>query len=207
MTTGDRISHQPSDGSPVLRPDGEWSDAALVKRVLDGDERSFSTLVERYQGVLFNLALRTVGDFDEAQDVTQTAFVKAYRNLRSFDPRHRFFSWIYRITLNESLNARNAHRSFDSIPENVAAPQPDALELIDLDERRHLLDRAIGDLPELYRRVVELRHRSELSYREIAEALDIPEKTVKSRLFSARRRLAEALDVLKPRRAAGGRRA
>jgi RNA polymerase sigma-70 factor (ECF subfamily) len=185
MTTGDRISHQPSDGSPVLRPDGEWSDAALVKRVLDGDERSFSTLVERYQGVLFNLALRTVGDFDEAQDVTQTAFVKAYRNLRSFDPRHRFFSWIYRITLNES----------------------DALELIDRDERRHLLDRAIGDLPELYRRVVELRHRSELSYREIAEALDIPEKTVKSRLFSARRRLAEALDVLKPRRAAGGRRA
>jgi len=178
-----------------------------VKRVLDGDERSFSILVERYQGVLFNLALRTVGDFDEAQDVTQTAFVKAYRNLRSFDPRHRFFSWIYRITLNESLNARNAHRSFDSIPESVAAPQPDALELIDRDERRHMLDRAIRELPELYRRVVELRHRSELSYREIAEALDIPEKTVKSRLFSARRRLAEALDVLKPRRAAGGRRA
>jgi len=175
--------------------------------VLGGDPSAFSTLVERYQGVLFNLALRTVGDHDDAQDVTQSAFVKAYRKLDTFDPSHRFFSWIYRITLNESLNARNARRSFDSIPDTIAAPEPDALEEIARDERRHQLNSAIRDLPELYRRVVELRHRSELSYREIAEALEIPEKTVKSRLFSARRRLAEALGDLRAHRAAGGRRA
>jgi RNA polymerase sigma-70 factor (ECF subfamily) len=178
-----------------------------VKRVLGGDAPAFAILVERYQGVLFNLALRTVGDYDDAQDVTQSAFVKAYRKLDTFDSRHRFFSWIYRITLNESLNARNAKRSFDSIPDTLAAPEPDALEEIARDERRSQLNAAIRDLPELYRRVVELRHRSELSYREIAEALEIPEKTVKSRLFSARRRLAEALGDLRTRRAAGGRRA
>jgi RNA polymerase sigma-70 factor (ECF subfamily) len=203
----DRESRQPSADSPVLGPDGEESDIALVNRVLGGDPPAFAILVERYQGVLFNLALRMVGDYDDAQDVTQSAFVKAYRKLDTFDSRHRFFSWIYRITLNESLNARNAKRSFDSIPDSIAAPEPDALEEIARDERRRQLNSAIRDLPELYRRVVELRHRSELSYREIAEALEIPEKTVKSRLFSARRRLAEALGDLRTRRAAGGRRA
>jgi len=157
--------------------------------------------------VLFNLALRTVHDYDEAQDVTQSAFVKAYRRLDTFDPHRRFFSWIYRITLNESLNARNARRSFDSIPDTIAAPEPDALEALARDERRRQINAAIRDLPELYRRVVELRHRSELSYREIAEALEIPEKTVKSRLFSARRRLAEALGDLESGRSARGRRA
>jgi RNA polymerase sigma-70 factor (ECF subfamily) len=157
--------------------------------------------------VLFNLALRTVGDFDEAQDVTQSAFVKAYRHLASYDPHHRFFSWIYRITLNEALNVRSARRPHESIPDTLAASSPDALEELDRQERLARLQAAIRALPDIYRRVVELRHRSELSYREIAEALDIPEKTVKSRLFTARRRLAESLAVGEPPRTAGGRRA
>ena len=148
--------------------------------------------------MLFNLALRTVGDFDEAQDITQSAFVKAYRNLARFDRRHRFFSWIYRITLNEALNVRNARRPHDSIPDSLASSSPDALEQLDRQERLSRLRDAIDELPELYRQVVELRHRSGLSYRKIAEALDIPEKTVKSRLFTARRRLAETLAVSEP---------
>lgn len=157
--------------------------------------------------MLFNLAMRTVGNFDDAEDVTQSAFVKAYRNLATYDPRHRFFSWIYRITLNEALNLRSARRPQDSVPESLVSPAPDALEELDRQERLARLAAAISALPDLYRRVVELRHRSELSYREIAEALDIPEKTVKSRLFTARRRLAESLAATEPPRTAGGRRA
>ena len=179
----------------------------LVNRVLDGDKSCFGILVERYQDVLFNLALRTVGDFDEAQDITQTAFVKAYRSLRSFDPQRRFFSWIYRITLNESLNARKARRPHETIPDNLATSSPDALELLAREEQYRQLNSAIRALPELYRRVIELRHRSELSYREIADALDIPEKTVKSRLFSARRQLAATIRAMRSPRTAGGHRA
>jgi len=193
MSTAERKSRQPSGPMPVLRPDVDESDSALVRRVLRGDKSRFAVLVERYQGVLFNVALRTVGDFDEAQDVTQSAFVKAYRNLHKFDPERRFFSWIYRIALNESIDARNARRPHHPVPEDLAASTPNALELITRDERRQELNTAISGLPEHYRRVVELRHRSELTYREIAEALAIPEKTVKSRLFTARRRLAEIL--------------
>ena len=178
----------------------------LVNRVLGGDKPCFGILVERYQDVLFNLALRTVGDFDEAQDITQTAFVKAYRSLGSFDPHRRFFSWIYRITLNESLSTAKARRPHESIPDSLATSAPDALELLDRKERYHQLNSAIKALPELYRRVVELRHRSELSYREIADVLDIPEKTVKSRLFSARRQLAETLRAMQSPRTAGGHR-
>ena len=179
----------------------------LVDRVLGGDKRCFGILVERYQDVLFNLALRTVGDFDEAQDITQTAFIKAYRGLGSFDPQRRFFSWIYRITLNESLNARKARRPHDTVPETLATSAPDALELLAREERYRELNSAIGSLPELYRRVIELRHRSELTYREIADALDIPEKTVKSRLFSARRQLAEIIRAMRSPKTAGGHRA
>jgi RNA polymerase sigma-70 factor (ECF subfamily) len=167
MSTAERKSRQPSESSPVLRPDGEESDAVLVDRVLGGDKSCFGILVERYQDVLFNLALRTVGDFDEAQDITQTAFIKAYRSLRSFDPQRRFFSWIYRITLNESLNARKSRRPHETVPETLATSAPDALELLAREERYRELNSAIGSLPELYRRVIELRHRSELTYREI----------------------------------------
>lgn len=157
--------------------------------------------------MLFNLAMRTVGDFDEAEDITQSAFVKAYRHLASYDPRHRFFSWIYRITLNEALNVRNARRPLDELPDSLATSAPDPLDALARQERLQRLREAIAGLPELYRQVIELRHRSELSYREIAEALDIPEKTVKSRLFTARRRLAEVLTAGQPPRTTGGRRA
>lgn len=165
---------------------------------MQGETPCFATLVERYQSVLFNLALRTVGDFDDAQDVTQSAFVKAYRNLGRFDQERRFFSWIYRITLNEAINTRHKRRPYTELTDDLTETSPDALERITSKERRRELNEAIGDLPELYRRVVELRHRSDLSYREIAEALQIPEKTVKSRLFTARRRLAAVLAAREP---------
>lgn len=206
MSTAGSKSRQPSGSSPVLRPDGGAADDVLVRRVLAGETRCFSTLVKRYQGVLFNLALRTIGDFDEAQDITQSAFVKAYRNLGRFDRRHRFFSWIYRITLNEALNARNKRRPHEEIPETMAASGPDALEELSRQERRAHLQAAISALPEIYRRVIELRHHSGLSYREIADVLDIPEKTVKSRLFTARRRLADALNPPGEGAPEGGRR-
>jgi len=77
---------------------------AAVVRCLQGEARAFESIVDAYQRVLFNVALRMVNDRDDAQDVVQAAFVKAYEKLRTYDQRRKFFSWIYRITVNECLN-------------------------------------------------------------------------------------------------------
>ena len=98
-------------------------DAELVARCLRGEVEAFEPLVLRYQRVLFNVAWRMLGDREDARDVVQGAFVKAWEKLASFDPRYRFFSWMYRIVVNESLNAREpaAAHSTRCWPD-VAAP-------------------------------------------------------------------------------------
>ena len=167
-------------------------DAALVGRSVAGDAAAFEALVLRYEGLLFGVALRMLGDYDEARDATQAAFIKAYRKLRSFDPRYRFFSWIYRILLNECLNAQRDRRLHEPIaPELPAVGTP--LDHLESSERRHRVQQALLTLPADYRQVVVLRHFAELSYDDIAATLGIPVKTVKSRLYTARQRLIELL--------------
>lgn len=170
----------------------DCDDAALVGRSAAGDAAAFEVLVLRYEGVLFGVALRMLGDYDEARDATQSAFIKAYRKLRSFDPRYRFFSWIYRILLNECLNAQRDRRPHEPIaPELPAEGTP--LDLLESTERRRRVQQALLLLPVEYRQVVVLRHFAELSYEDIAATLGIPAKTVKSRLYTARQRLIELL--------------
>lgn len=176
--------------SVYLRQDSD--DAALVSRTLAGDEAAFETLVLRYEGVLFGVAFRMLGDYDEARDVTQSAFVKAYRKLRSFDPRHRFFSWIYRILLNECLNAQRDRRPNEPIASDLPAEKT-PLDDLEISERRRRVQQALLTLPNEYRQVIVLRHFADMSYEDIAVTLGIPAKTVKSRLYTARQRLVELL--------------
>lgn len=173
-----------------FRPDGD--DGALVTRALGGDTTAFEVLVAKYERVLFRVALRMLGETEDARDATQAAFVSAYRKLSSFDRNLRFFSWLYRILLNECLNARRDRRHHEAItPELVLAGSPvDALEA---SERRRRVQQALLALPHDYRAVVVLRHFAELGYEEIAATLGIPAKTVKSRLYTARQRLSELL--------------
>src|SRR5215510_13546368 len=165
---------------------------ACVARCLKGDASAFEPIVTRYQRVLFTVALRLLGNAEDARDATQNAFVRAYERLDTFDPSRRFFSWIYRIAVNESLNLRRTVRPHESLPETLeSAPAGmDAVEARELSER---VQAALMTLTPEYREVVVMRHFADLSYGEIAETLEIPEKTVKSRLFSARQRLAPLL--------------
>jgi RNA polymerase sigma-70 factor (ECF subfamily) len=128
---------------------GAEDEDGLIGRCLAGDRAAFEPLVERYHRPLFRVAVRLLGDRDEAQDMTQITFLKAYAALATCDRRRRFFSWIYRILVNECLNALRARRPVQGLDETMAAPGP--------------------------------------------AALGVPEKTVKSRLFSARQRLCELL--------------
>jgi len=168
-------------------------DETLVQRCLAGDRDAFAELVERYQRPLFNVALRTLGDREEARDATQSALVKAWVHLATFDRQRRFFSWVYRITLNEALNRLRDRKSSVPLDESFVDSQRTPVESAERDERARRLDRAMTQLTHPQREVIVLRHWLELSYDEIADALQVPAKTVKSRLFTARTRLAELL--------------
>jgi len=173
-------------------------DEALVARCLGGEVEAFETIVSRYQRVLFNAAYRLLGDREEARDVAQGALVKAYEKLGSFDPRYRFFSWIYRIVVNEALNTRERRRP--SAP--LLADLPDVArieEALAARERSDSVQAALLRLSAEDREVIVLRHFAELSYAEIGETLGLAEKTVKSRLHEARQRLGRMLGPESPR--------
>ena len=163
-------------------------DRALVRQYLEGQRDAASGLVDRYQKRLFNLALRMLDNAQDAEDVTQTVFLNAFLKLRTYDPRFRFFSWVYRMTLNESLNVLKRQKRTVTLEDGPAIPAPGATT----DEATELQDRVGKALMRLKpddRAVVVLRHFVFFSYQEIAGVLGIPVKTVKSRLFTARERL------------------
>jgi RNA polymerase sigma-70 factor (ECF subfamily) len=173
----------------------ERIDAALVERSLRGDNSAFETLVLKYERAIYNLALRMTRVPEDAEDITQTVFVKAYEKLDSYNPAHRFFSWIYRIAVNESINFCKRNRKTDEYESGVTGvdeltPEED-FRAGELSE--HVTD-AIGRLKLDYRLVVVLKHFHDFSYQEISEVLQIPEKTVKSRLFTARQQLKLILE-------------
>src|SRR5512133_445856 len=166
------------------------SERELVARCLRGDLPGFEPIVERHNRVLFGVALRLLGNYQDACDATQDAFIKAFEHLDSYDPERKLFSWLYRILVNECLNVRRARRQSEPLSERLpdsSAPDEAAAN----SERRERIQAALDELPFDSRQVVVLRHFAELSYAEIAETLGIPEKTVKWRVCTARRRRAE----------------
>jgi RNA polymerase sigma-70 factor (ECF subfamily) len=167
-------------------------DSLLVARCLGGDTAAFRPLVERYQRLLFTVALRMLGNRDEAVDAAQTAFVRAFEKLASYDRKHKFFSWLYRILVNECLNVRRNRRPEEPLSPMLVArddPRNDA----EAAERRAMVQAAVARLPRLHREVIVLRHFAEMSYQEIAGVLSVPESTVKSRLYEARQQLGQWL--------------
>lgn len=169
-------------------------DAALVERSLGGDQRAFEALVQRHQRVLFTVAIRMLGNRDDAADAAQNAFVRAYQNLGTYDPTRRFFSWIYRILVNECLNTIRARRPEDAGAGEEPAAASGPLDTLEAAERRDHVQRALLSLTPELRAVIVLRHYAGLSYEEIGEAIGgLPARTVKSRLYSARQRLGQLL--------------
>lgn len=168
-------------------------ESALVLRCQEGEAGAREALVTEYERIVYTLALRMTGDREEARDITQAVFLKVFRGLATFDTRRRFFSWIYRIAVNESIDRLRARRQGEALDETSEDPgeAPDAAA-----ERRQqadLVQVALLELAHDDRQVLVLRHWLDRSHAEIGEALGIPERTVKSRLFEARRRLGRIL--------------
>lgn len=171
------------------------NDAVLVRRCLQGDQRAFEQLLNLYQKPVFNVVLRMVRDLEEAEDITQAVFVKAYENLPSFNPKYKFFSWIYKIAINESLNYLNSRKRITGLEEaDQLVSEEDSPDgtLGNIEISKHI-DECMMKLSPEYRIVIVLRHFQDLPYNEIAQILDIPEHAVKSRLFAARQALRKHL--------------
>ncbi len=171
----------------------EPDDTECVRRTLAGDREAFGSLVDRYQKPLFNLAYGILEDVDEAEEVAQAAFVKSFENLASYDPQRKFFSWLYRIALNEALTAAGRRKRFGRIDGDVV-DDGEADPAGERSEREEMLRAALRELKEDHRVVVVLKHLQGLSYTEIGQILGAPEKTIKSRLFSARLALRKVLE-------------
>ena len=165
----------------------------LVARSLEGDTRAYGRLIDAHQGVLFNLAFRMVNDLEDARDLTQIVFIKAYENLSTFERGRKFFSWIYRIMVNESLNWIARRKAVEPLDEGMETPELGPDRIAESNEMNGIIEEALTELSIDHRQVILLRHFAQLSHQEMSELLEIPEKTVKSRLFTARRILGDIL--------------
>jgi RNA polymerase sigma-70 factor (ECF subfamily) len=171
----------------------EDSDGLLVERCRNGDRRAFETLVGRYQKPVFNAALRMLRNQEDARDVAQTVFLKVYEHLGDYDPTHRFYSWIYRIALNESINVLDRRRRLEPISGDEIDERLGAEDEVESEQSAQRVQRALMTIKPEYRAVIVLKHFLELSYEDIGLVLELPERTVKSRLFTARQLLKDAL--------------
>ena len=168
-------------------------DISLVQKCIQGDIKAFEVLVDKYQNSIFNAALRICNDFDNAEDISQAAFVKAFEKLETFNPKYKFFSWIYRIVLNEALNFIHRSKKNLELSENMVAKEKTPDRIFEESELGSKIRHALMKIKPNYRVLIELRHFQNFSYCEIGTMLNIPEKTVKSRLFTARQILGKIL--------------
>jgi RNA polymerase sigma-70 factor (ECF subfamily) len=185
-----------------------FSDAELVKKCLQGDTQAFEELVARYQDKIYALSFRYMGNEDDAYDMAQESFIKAYRSMRSFKGDASFGTWMYRITTNVcldelrhrkrrlvplSLDEPLAIRDGDEVEKEVADPSPTADILYEQKEFSHYIQSILSQIKTEHRAAIILRDMMELTYEEIAEVLNCSVGTVKSRLSRARNALRKKL--------------
>jgi len=204
---GSTEPHEARDNAATPASGVERSDLELVRRAQRGERGAFDLLVLRYQHKVIKLVARLLRDPSEAEDVAQEAFVKAYRALGSFRGDSAFYTWLYRIAVNTARNTMAArqrrplayeadlgegeHSTVEARMRHSDTPEATVLS----DEIHRTVNRTVEELPEDLRTAIVLREVEGLSYEEIAEAMDCPVGTVRSRIFRAR----EAIDrSLKP---------
>ena len=178
-------------------------DASLIAATLAGDTAAFGRLVREYQDRLYNSLLRVLGSADDAADIVQDAFVQAYTKLDSFRGNSAFYTWLYRIAFNLAMSQRRReHReaSLDQMKLLAGAEPIDGQPAVEASvlqqERAELVHAALAELSFEHRQILVLREIDGCRYDEIAEILDLPVGTVRSRLFRAR---LEMRDLLTPR--------
>ncbi len=203
---GRRLTKQ--QGSLGGEGEARMTDEELVKRCLGGDTGAFTLLVHRYKGPVYNLAAKMVQNPTDAEDVAQETFLQVYRALPGYRREARFATWIYRIAANRALDCLRRRQSpvRQTVPldrgDGEAGPgllsrlpcrDPSPEEQVVRSESQARLRQALAALPDHYRIVLVLYHFQGLSYRDIGEILDLPVRTVETRLYRAKHNLKEFL--------------
>ena len=177
----------------------------IIESCLLGNTQVFSRLIDSYKNMVYNLAYRMSNNPHEAEDISQEAFLRAYQSLAHFNPSYKFSTWIYQITLNiirdrfkkKELNYVSLDTPVETDDSEFYPQTPDYThnpeQIIDQQEKTHVIQKAILSLPLKYREIIVLRHLQDLSYIEISNILKLPTGTVKVRLYRAREQLRKIL--------------
>jgi RNA polymerase sigma-70 factor (ECF subfamily) len=182
-----------------------WKERKLVRRLRARDEEAFTVLVQTYQHKVFNVVYRIVSDRAEAEDVAQEVFVTIFKNVDQFRGEAKFSTWMFRIATNHARNrvkylarrSRKKHQDIDDTPDAAIDDSPLTADVARPDEQaagnelEAIIQRGLASLNDIHRTIIILRDIENLSYAEIAEIVELPEGTVKSRLFRARAALKE----------------
>ncbi len=183
----------------------DLSDEVLIKNALQGDQQAYKKLLERHRKAIFHIAYKIVRNSEEAADLVQETFMKAFGSLKTYRFEYRFSTWLYRIAANNAIDflrkrkieALSLDRPVETRDGSVELQLPDWTHNPEFDftrkQRRISIEEAISQLPDKYREVIIYRHNEDKSYDEIARILDIPVGTVKARIFRARELLKKKL--------------
>ena len=181
------------------------SEIALIGRALDGDQRAYTELTQRFKAAVFQIVFKIVRDRETANDLVQETFMKAFASLASYRSEFRFSTWLYKIAANSSIDhlrkkriqALSLDRKLETKDGSVEIEIPDYSyhpgRTLERKEQRLSIEEAINSLPAKYREVIVYRHKDDKSYEEIADQLNIPVGTVKARIFRARELLKKKL--------------
>lgn len=169
------------------------NDRELIDNCMNGDRQAIEGLLFKYEKPVYNAAYRMLNSSEDARDVTQTVFLKVLENLDSYDPRYKFFSWIYRIALNESINCLKKQNRLDPLDREPVSDTIGPEDQTGSEQMSQGMQTALMTIKAEYRTVIVLKHFVDCSYEEIGQILDMPEKKVKSRLYTGRQLLKEAL--------------
>ncbi len=165
----------------------------LAEAVKRGDHGAFESLVGQYKKPIYNVVYRMLHDSEESSDVTQTVFLKAYEKMHQYDPDRKLFSWLCRIAVNEAIDTRARRKHETELSDNDVSSAADPATAVQQDELHRGLEAALMKLDNDHRGVVVLKHIAGMSYQDISATLDVSEKTVKARLYSARQKLRSRL--------------
>ncbi|MCB1051283.1 MAG: sigma-70 family RNA polymerase sigma factor [Acidobacteria bacterium] len=181
------------------------SDEEIVDLIKGGEVDAFEILVDRYQKRLVNYIFRMINDYEAAMELSQDVFLKVYSSLDKYNPEFKFTTWVHRIASNATIDWLRKKRidtmsletplSEDgpSFSQQVPSSDLGPLTQLEMSQLQDRIEKAIADLPLIYRELIVLRHLNDLSYDEIAEVLDLPLGTVKNRIFRGREMLKSAL--------------
>lgn len=178
----------------VLNEEQVW-----LEQARRGDQTAFGRLIEAYQRPVYNLAYRMLNNPGEAEEAAQEAFIRAYTRLHTYNPTHKFSTWMLSITSNYCIDLIRKRRALLLSIDEPLPPHPALMSdgqkgpeaQMEINEQQEMVQSLLQELPEDYREAVVLRYWHEMSYEEIAEMMDTSVSAIKSRLFRARRQLAE----------------